>query len=157
MPKRQKSDTNNIEEGKPARKKTAPKKGRILKKLRTDEQAIEPGMTVEASEGDLGEADISKPRVKEVVEDGEGKVKEIVVSKGVVFHKKLDIPANRVEVVEQEAEDNGSAGKVIVAATVEETESLTAVGEEGLLDKVEPGCSFPYLCATGEFEFREHQ
>ncbi|TMC43170.1 MAG: divalent metal cation transporter [Chloroflexi bacterium] len=137
MPKRQKSDTNNIEEGKPARKKTAPKKGRILKKLHTDEQAIEPGMTVEASEGDLGEADISKPRVKEVVEDGEGKVKEIVVSKGVVFHKKLDIPANRVEAVEQEAKDNGSAGKVIVAATVEETESLTAVGEEGLLDKVE--------------------
>lgn len=137
MPKRQKSNTNNIEEGKPARKKTAPNKGRIAEKSRTDEQDIEPGMTVEATEGDLGEADISKPKVKEVVEGEDGKVKEIVVSKGVVFHKKLDIPADRVEVVEQEAGGNGSAGKVIVAATVEETEALTAVGEEGLLNEVE--------------------
>ena len=94
-------------------------------------------MTVEATEGDLGEADISKPKVKEVVEGEDGKVKEIVVSKGVVFHKKLDILADRVEVVEQEAGGNGSAGKVIVAATVEETEALTAVGEEGLLNEVE--------------------
>lgn len=137
MSKQQKPDINSSEEGKPARKKTAPKKSRILEKSRTDEQDIEPGMTVETTEGDLGEADISKPKVKEVVEDEGGKVEKIVVNKGVVFQKKLDIPADRVRAVEREAEDNGSAGKVIVAATEEETESLTAVGEEGLLDKVE--------------------
>ena len=137
MSKQQKSDINDSEEGKPAREKKTPRKGSIVEQSHTDKQDIEPGMTVETTEGDLGEADISKPKVKEIVEDEKGKVEKLVVSKGVVFQKKLDIPADRVQSVEREPEVDGSAGKVIVAATEEETESLTAVGEEGLLDLVE--------------------
>ena len=50
------------------------------KKQNTDVEKIEPGMVVEAAEGDLGEKDVSKPKVADVVEDQNGNIEKVVVS-----------------------------------------------------------------------------
>ncbi|HEV7235300.1 MAG TPA: divalent metal cation transporter, partial [Ktedonobacteraceae bacterium] len=114
-------------------------------KQSSDRDTIEPGMTVEATEGDLGEQDVSKPRVTDVVQDAQGNVEKVVVSKGVVFKKKIDIPADRIQSVQTEQTSEGEDGTAIIAADEAEMLALTAVGEEelppeqdgGLLDSVE--------------------
>jgi len=58
--------------------------------------AVEPGMEVETTEGDLGERDITKPVVKDVVRDPGGDVEKVIVEKGAVFKKELAVPADRV-------------------------------------------------------------
>ena len=58
-------------------------------------------MLVEATGGDLGEADLSKPRVTGVTHDRDGQLETIVVQKGVLFNKTLEISADRIESVEQ--------------------------------------------------------
>ena len=60
---------------------------------------IKPGMEVEAREGDLGEKDVSKPRVEEIIRDSDGNVEKLVVRKGLVFRKTLEVPVERVESV----------------------------------------------------------
>lgn len=70
-------------------------------------EAVEPGMVVEAREGDLGERDVSTARVKDVERDASGDVTGIVVEKGVVFRKKLEVPADRIASVEPEASPDG--------------------------------------------------
>ncbi len=60
---------------------------------------VEPGMDVDVTKGDLGEKDISKPKVSGVERDEHGNVKQVSVIKGLVFKKKLDIPADRIEEV----------------------------------------------------------
>ena len=112
-----------------------------------DREQIEPGMVVETTEGDLGETDVSKPKVTEVVQDTQGNVEKIVVTKGVVFKKKIDIPVDRVANVQSEQERVGGEGIVTIATDEVEMQALTAVGEEelsaetaldtGLLDSVE--------------------
>jgi NRAMP (natural resistance-associated macrophage protein)-like metal ion transporter len=105
----------------------------MTKKQRPDpDQDIERGMVVKATRGDLGEDDISKPKVTDVVEDGHGNVKKFVVEKGVVFKKKLDIPADRVQSVDEEAETKSSSGTVVVDVGKQEVADLAAVGEEAL-------------------------
>lgn len=102
-------------------------------------------MAVEATKGDLGEEDISKPKVSAVTRDKTGEIEELTVQKGVVFKKTLDIPADRVQAVEQDRKDTKNPGKVVVDVSKAEAAALTAVGEEalsseeekGLLDKVE--------------------
>jgi len=42
---------------------------------------IETGMEVEASQGDLGEEDVSKPKVTGVVKDQQGNVDKLIVQK----------------------------------------------------------------------------
>jgi hypothetical protein len=64
-----------------------------LKKHTSDAGKIEPGMNVEATQSDLGEADVSKPKVTDVALDDQGNVGKLVVEKGVIFKKKLEIPA----------------------------------------------------------------
>ncbi len=107
---------------------------------------IEPGMEVEATRGDLGEEDVSKPKVTEVVQDQQGKVDKLVVQKGVVFKKTLEVPANRIQSIDhRDIEDASMPGKVIVDISKKEAESLTSTGVEALdteqqhdlLDKVE--------------------
>ena len=94
---------------------------------------IEPGMVVEATQGDLGEEDVSKPKVTEVVQDQQGKVDKLIVQKGVIFRKTLEIPADRVQSIDQEnIEDESTPGKVVVEVGEKEAESLTAVGAEAL-------------------------
>src|SRR5579859_7663169 len=120
------------------------------KKLQPVEDDIEPGMQVEASEGDLGEQDVSKPTVTDVVRDQHGQVEKVIVQKGVIFKKELKVPADRVHVAESnEGEaDGGSSGKVIIDAGETELEATSAGGVEqlatereakraGLLDEVE--------------------
>jgi NRAMP (natural resistance-associated macrophage protein)-like metal ion transporter len=101
---------------------------------------------VEATGGDLGEEDVSKPKVSEVVQDQQGKVDKVVVKKGVIFRKTLEIPADRISSIDQEGSAHESVtGKVIVDVGKKEAEALTSVGtealvseeEHNLLDKVE--------------------
>src|SRR5712692_1857812 len=104
----------------------------MAKKKNPGAKDIEPGMVVEATKGDLGEEDVSKPKVTDVVEDQDGNVEKLVVEKGVVFKKKLEIPANRIQSVDQKPDDDQSQGKVTVEVGKEETRALSAVGAEEL-------------------------
>ena len=78
----------------------------MTKKAKKPEETIEPGMEVEATRGDLGEEDVSKPKVTEVIQDQQGKVDTLVIQKGVIFKKTLEIPADRIETIEQEDSGN---------------------------------------------------
>lgn len=93
---------------------------------------IEPGMVVEATRGDLGEEDVSKPKVAEVREDEQGDVEKLVVEKGVIFRKKLEIPAGRVKAVESKPEQEGPQGKVTVEVSKVEAGALKSIGNEEL-------------------------
>jgi len=112
------------------------------------DREIVPGMKVEATEGDLGEQDVSSAKVKDVVKNPQGEVKAIKVSKGVVFKKELDVPADRIQAVNPADEVGESNGTVTIDAKEEELESLTKPGpqtlqheserkQEDLLDQVE--------------------
>ena len=102
-------------------------------------------MEVEATGGDLGEQDVSKPTIAEVVEDAQGKPAKVVVQKGVVFKKKLEIPADRVQTVEDASRSDAENGKVTVEVSAEEMKALKAgsqvedvsAEEDGLLDQTE--------------------
>jgi hypothetical protein len=103
-------------------------------------------MEVEATRGDLGEEDVSKPKVTEVVQEQQGKVDKVIVQKGVIFRKTLEIPADRIASINQEGSvDEGVPSKVIVDVSKKEADALTSVGaealeleeEHNLLDKVE--------------------
>ena len=115
------------------------------KKQKPDTSNIEEGMIVEATEGDLGENDVSKPKVSEVVHDEQGNVEKVIVTKGVLFKKKLEVPADRVTAVDQPEDNTASKGAVAIEATESETAALSATGEEslaaenqdGLLDQLE--------------------
>ncbi|HZR44780.1 MAG TPA: divalent metal cation transporter [Ktedonobacteraceae bacterium] len=108
------------------------------KKQRDEENEIQPGMEVETTQGDLGEEDISKPKVADVVHDQDGDVEKIIVKKGVVFQKELEVPADRIQRVE-EPPDVGDDGKVTIETRQQETEDLGATGVEELtpLENVE--------------------
>jgi NRAMP (natural resistance-associated macrophage protein)-like metal ion transporter len=96
---------------------------------------IEVGMVVDADEGDLGQEDISKTKVTDIVHDQAGKVETIVAEKGIIFRKQLDIPVERIRSVTQETggdESDGSPSKVIISASEEEVEALAPVGPEAL-------------------------
>ena len=118
----------------------------MTKKQKNDEKKIEPDMVVEATKGDLGEEDVSKPKVTKVVQDQQGKVEKLIVQKGEIFRKTLEIPADRVVSINQEDSEDGSVpGKVTVDVSKKEAEALTSVGaealapeqEHNLLDRVE--------------------
>lgn len=118
----------------------------MAKKQKEPEETIETGMEVEATKGDLGEDDVSKPKVTEVVQDQQGKVDKVVVQKGVIFRKTIEIPADRIASINREGSgDENAPGKVIVDVSKKEAEALTPVGAEALepekeydlLDKVE--------------------
>ncbi len=94
---------------------------------------IQPGMVVEASEGDLGEEDMSKPQVSEVVNDEAGNVTSIIVKKGVLFKKEVEIPVSRIESVHTTPPADEAPGKVKVAITAEEADALTPHGNEPLI------------------------
>lgn len=95
---------------------------------RTDK--IKPGMAVEATQGDLGEEDISKPKVKDVIYDKKGRVEKIVIEKGLLFRKELEIPADRIQNIEHATtRDNG---KVSIDAREAEIEALNTLGPEEL-------------------------
>lgn len=113
-----------------------------------DENNITPGMLVEATSGDLGESDISKPKVTDVKRDTQGNVQSVEVEKGAIFRKRLEIPADRVQAVNAADSTQEVPGAVTIDAKEEELEALTKAGpqalspeyegpQEGLLDQVE--------------------
>ena len=105
----------------PEKQYMAPKKSETKNIDKTTN--IEPGMVVEATQGDLGEEDVSKPKVTEVVQDQQGKVDKLIVQKGVIFRKTLEIPADRVQSIDQEnIEDESTPGKVVVEVGEKEAE-----------------------------------
>jgi Mn2+/Fe2+ NRAMP family transporter len=111
----------------------APKKKKSETNNTDNTTNIAPGMEVEASQGDLGEEDVSKPKVTGVVKDQQGNVDKLIVQKGVIFKKTLEIPADRVQSIDQEnIADESTSGKVIVDVGKKEAESLTATGVEEL-------------------------
>src|SRR6266567_1399955 len=79
-----------------------------------DLNEIQPGMEVEDTAHELGESDISKPRVSAVIRDDQGQVAYVIVSKGLLFKKQVVVPANRIKEVKQEP------GKVVIGTNRED-------------------------------------
>jgi NRAMP (natural resistance-associated macrophage protein)-like metal ion transporter len=118
-------------------------------------EGVEQGMVVETRDGDLGESDVSTAKVKDVERDAAGDVTSVVVEKGVIFRKTLEIPAERIEAVEDanssttepstaegNSEENTPAGeanegKVVLNTTKQEIRDLSATGSE-TLDSQQP-------------------
>lgn len=109
---------------------------------------VEPGMKVESTKGDLGEQDMSPARVKDVVKNPRGDIEAIKVSKGKLFRKELDVPADRIQAVNPGASTAESDGTVTIDVQEGELEALTKPGaqqlapeaeqpQEGLLNQVE--------------------
>ena len=94
--------------------------------------AVEPGMVVEADQGDLGERDVSEAKVSEVVRGSEGNVEAIVVEKGIVFKKQIAVTAERIATVEPDTALDTPPGKVTVTASEQEVDALSAAGTETL-------------------------
>jgi NRAMP (natural resistance-associated macrophage protein)-like metal ion transporter len=126
----------------------AGKKQKAENKQTDDISNLEPGMEVEATKGDLGEEDISKPKVSEVIQDEQGNVEKFVVKKGLIFKKTLEIPADRITSIDQEnGENKNEQGKVFVDVSKRESAALKSTGaealepedEHNLLDLVEQG------------------
>jgi hypothetical protein len=92
----------------------------VADKQSSDWDNIEPGMTVEATEGDLGEQDISKPKVTDVVKDAQGNVEKVEVTKGILFKKKLEISADRVQQVNLSDNRAAPQSKVTIDASKRE-------------------------------------
>jgi NRAMP (natural resistance-associated macrophage protein)-like metal ion transporter len=92
---------------------------------------VQKDMEVETAKGDLGEEDVSKPKVKKVIRGPDGNVEKIVIHKGALFRKELEIPSDRIQTVER-ATDGKSNGKVIIDSNEQELESLKASGKETL-------------------------
>ena len=103
----------------------------MAKKQRKPAHKIKPGMAVEATEGDLGEEDISKPKVKKVIYDKDGHVEKIVVEKGLLFKKDLTISAERIQAIEHAKKYDD--GKVSIDASEAELETLNTLGPEELI------------------------
>src|SRR2546426_2648297 len=102
----------------------APRKQKSETKKTDNTINIEPGMVVEATKGDLGEEDVSKPKVTEVVQDQQGKVEKLIVQKGEIFRKTLEIPTDRVVSINQEDSEDGSVpSKVTVDVSKKEAEA----------------------------------
>lgn len=93
---------------------------------------IETGMLVEATNGDLGEGDLTKPKVANIIYNEDGNVETIVVEKGFFFKKKIEVPADRIQEIQEPTHEN-SHGKVIIATTEREIEALAPGGIESLL------------------------
>ena len=108
------------------------------KRQKPDLNKIQPGMEVEDTEYELGESDISKPRVTHVIRDEQGQVKYLIVSKGLLFKKMILVPANRIKEVKQEPEDKKSPGEVVIETNLEDEEELKKRGLD-ILSDIEKG------------------
>ena len=67
----------------------------MTEKAKKPEETIEPGMVVEATRGDLGEEDVSKPKVTEVVEDQQNPSNKKTDGMRVCLAKSLSMLAKR--------------------------------------------------------------
>src|SRR5439155_25950810 len=85
----------------------------------------QPGMEVEDTGHELGESDISKPQVTAVIRDEQGQVKYLIVSKGLLFKKKVVVPASRIKEVKLEPENKKGPGEVVIETNLEDEQELT--------------------------------
>lgn len=106
----------------------------MAKEQQQDIEGIKPGMVVETTGGDLGEEDVTKPKVTEVERGTDGAVKKIKVQKGFFFRKILEIPVDRIQKI-RTSPQKSDAGNVIVDVQLAETDALNALGYEELSNK----------------------
>ncbi|TMC93818.1 MAG: PH domain-containing protein, partial [Chloroflexi bacterium] len=95
---------------------------------------IQPGMEVEDTGHELGESDISKPQVTAVIRDEQGQVKYLIVSKGLLFKKKVVVPVSRIKEVKLEPENKKGPGEVVIETNLEDEQELTKRGLDILSD-----------------------
>ncbi|MFL5691351.1 MAG: NRAMP family divalent metal transporter [Ktedonobacteraceae bacterium] len=103
-----------------------------------DLNEIQPGMEVEDTKHELGEGDISKPWVSNVIRDGQGQVKYLIVSKGLLFKKMVIVPATRIKEVRREPEDKKGPGEIVIETTPEDEQELKKRGLD-ILSDIEKG------------------
>src|SRR5690349_15526057 len=100
----------------------------------TDLDAVRPGMEVEAAGGDLGEGDVTRPKVADVKRDRRGKLRTLMVRKGLIFKKEIAVPADRVQQVERtpahRAAPDDEPGKVTIDASEREIDALRVAGTD---------------------------
>jgi NRAMP (natural resistance-associated macrophage protein)-like metal ion transporter len=100
-------------------------------------------MEVEAAGGDLGEGDVTPPKVAEIKRDRRGKLRTLMVRKGLIFKKEIAVPADRIQQVERtpaheaaeeapEDEGDDGSGKVTIDAGAREIDALGAGGKDRL-------------------------
>ena len=105
----------------------------VTQKKTPPKPRITPGMHVAASQGDLNVPDISAPRVTKVDRDAQGQLERVVVKKGVVFKKTIDVPPDRIEAVTPAHQ--GEPGEVLINTDDAELYALAPLGTEALADK----------------------
>ncbi|GCF10312.1 NRAMP family divalent metal transporter [Dictyobacter arantiisoli] len=96
--------------------------------------ALETGMRVETPDKDLGETDVSQPRVKEVIRDREGAVAKIIIQKGAIFKKELEVPADRIQEIIT-PDTLHQAGQVVLDINEQEADALNVHGIEEIEDE----------------------
>ena len=99
-----------------------------------DLNELQPGMEVEDTGHELGEGDISKPRVSNVIRDKQGQVKYVIIGKGLLFKKMVLVPANRIKEVRQEPQDKKGLGEIVIETTLEDEQELKKRGLDILAD-----------------------
>lgn len=112
------------------------------RQIRNQLRQIKPGMLVEASEGYLGDDDLSKPKVTKIVRNSRGQIEKVVAKKGVIFSKEIEIPVDRIQAVDLRPQGE-IPGRVVIDATDPEIAALGSIGtselpkEEDLLDDIQ--------------------
>jgi Mn2+/Fe2+ NRAMP family transporter len=103
-----------------------------------DLNEIQPGMEVEDTGHELGEGDISKPRISNVIRDKQGRVQYVIIGKGLLFKKMVLVPANRIKEVRREPEDKKGPGEIVIETTPEDEQELKKRGLD-ILSDIEKG------------------
>jgi Mn2+/Fe2+ NRAMP family transporter len=92
-------------------------------------QRVQPGMKVDTPAGDLGDKDMSAAHIAEVQRDEAGQVEKVVVEKGRIFKKEIEVPADRIQTP---AAPDAAPNTVTLAVSEEELDALHAAGAETL-------------------------
>lgn len=102
-----------------------------------DVNKIKPGMEVEDTDNLLGDNDLFKPRVEKVIRNKQGQVEDIIVDKGLLFKKKVEVPVDLIEKGEKRSDDRKGSGEVVIDTTPQDEEALAQRGLDRLPQKGE--------------------
>ncbi|GCE22841.1 hypothetical protein KDK_66410 [Dictyobacter kobayashii] len=94
-------------------------------------------MLVETNDKDLGEEDISQPYVQDVIRDGQGHTTKLIIQKGAVFKKQLEVPVDRVQEIVPARNSASGSGHVLLDIDEREAETLNARGLEEVASEEE--------------------
>jgi Mn2+/Fe2+ NRAMP family transporter len=103
-----------------------------IKEQKTDLNEIKPGMEVKDTEHLLGEGDLGNPRVEEVRRNRRGQVEKVLVRKGLLFRKKVEVPADRIAEVKKQPQREEGSGEVVIETTPRDEEILAKSGQDTL-------------------------